>query len=195
MQFIHCQPRTIMDPCALPFLARPGATLPAAPVHNTVLRSTRANHAVSAPATMYTSVPAVRTITRPTGVMVKGRKMGQPRPPITNKSSVPSPVSGAMERGSKSGQPHQPNRNKNSTCMPTPVSPPILSQLLQGYDPGLSRYLVQGFSKGFTPCCRARVRRSTRRCWRPSLMRAWRSASTPTQPPWSRTSRWRPCRL
>ena len=44
-----------------------------------------------------------------------------------------------------------------------------------------------------TPCCRARARRSTWRCWRPSLTRALRSASTPTQPPLSPTSRWQPC--
>ena len=43
-------------------------------------------------------------------------------------------------------------------------------------------------------CCRARPRPSTRRCWRPSLTRAQRSASTLTQPPSSPTSRWRPCR-
>ena len=34
----------------------------------------------------------------------------------------------------------------------------------------------------------------TRRCWRPSLMRARRSASKTTQPPSSPTLRWPPCR-
>ena len=78
--------------------------------------------------------------------------MGQPRPPITDSSRVPSPVPDVTERGRKGGQPHQPNTN-NSTCMPTPVSPLVLSQFLQGYDPGLSRYLIQGFSRGFALGC------------------------------------------
>ncbi|XP_061170464.1 uncharacterized protein LOC133179795 isoform X1 [Saccostrea echinata] len=48
-----------------------------------------------------------------------------------------------------------PNVNQENLKLPTPVQAHLLKHYLQGYDPFLSHYLVQGFTSGFSLGCSA----------------------------------------